>query len=647
MTQLAPDLFTLRFDDLVEAGRSRLPSLAPAWTDYNLHDPGITLMELAAWVTEAQLYSLARMRRDERLSYAALLGIAPSGSVPARGLIWPDRNDPNAPVKTFHRSIVIADDAAVRAVGGQSPPFHPTDKILWVPGSLRSLRTRLSDGRLVDQTAANARGDRPYQPFGATAGPRDVLLLDFEVNGDNGIFPPARREANGALLAVGIRADAPASASAVADAFDEGAPSPLSVTLISGARRTALPVAADTTRGFLRTGTVLLDLSGVSDSPTRFTLEFRAPAGFARAPRLLGIELNVLPIEQGGRIVREQHQAPGLPDQQIKLDASGLRFGPGVEAVLVELAQGSNEIEWRATDDLAGAGPDDRVYQLDPAAGTVTFGNGVNGRVPDAGATVLLTYPVCNGALGNTPRGQRWTVAAIVGIFGVNPDPVAGGQDAPQDEDRRRVARHRARRTRTLVTASDIEAAALALPDLEVARAHVLPVDTNTPAPNETTLIALRARTPLDDPAVPPETPRWLAAIRRRLAPRLPLGTRFAVKAPHYVSFSVTAQIVAAQKRDPATVQQAVVGELNNRLALVSQAGAPAPRAFGASVSRRDVAAWIRGVSGVRSIRSLQLLDASGAEQTEIRLPAHGLPLMTSSTIQVDRPASGTARAAS
>src|SRR6516164_4282241 len=280
MTQLAPDLFNLRFDNLVEAGRSRLPSLAPAWTDYNLHDPGITLMELAAWVSEAQLYPRARMRRDERVSYAALLGIAPSGPVPARGLIWPDRNDPNAPVKTFHRSIVIADDAAVRLVGGQSPLFHPTHKILWVPGSLRSLRTRLSDGRLVDQTAANARGDRPYQPFGATAGPRDVLLLDFEVNGDNGIFPPARREANGALLAVGIRADAPASASAVADAFDEGAPSPLSVTLISGARRTALPVAADTTRGFLRTGTVLLDLSGVGDSPTRFTLEFGAPAGF-------------------------------------------------------------------------------------------------------------------------------------------------------------------------------------------------------------------------------------------------------------------------------------------------------------------------------------------------------------------------------
>ncbi|MGH8237126.1 MAG: putative baseplate assembly protein, partial [Steroidobacteraceae bacterium] len=75
MRRLAPDFFDRRFDDLLEAGRSRLPSLAPRWTDYNAHDPGITLMELLAWVSEAQLYSLARMRRDERAAYAALLGL--------------------------------------------------------------------------------------------------------------------------------------------------------------------------------------------------------------------------------------------------------------------------------------------------------------------------------------------------------------------------------------------------------------------------------------------------------------------------------------------------------------------------------------------------------------------------------------------
>jgi hypothetical protein len=61
MRRLAPDLFDRRFQDLMEVGRARLPGLAPDWTDHNAHDPGITLMELLAWVSEAQLYSLGRI----------------------------------------------------------------------------------------------------------------------------------------------------------------------------------------------------------------------------------------------------------------------------------------------------------------------------------------------------------------------------------------------------------------------------------------------------------------------------------------------------------------------------------------------------------------------------------------------------------
>src|SRR3569832_2449312 len=97
MTALATNLFQRRFQDLVEIGRARLPSLAPTWTDHNAHDPGITLIELLAWNTEAQLFALSRMRRDERAAYLALLGIAPSGTQGACGIIWPGRAGRRAP----------------------------------------------------------------------------------------------------------------------------------------------------------------------------------------------------------------------------------------------------------------------------------------------------------------------------------------------------------------------------------------------------------------------------------------------------------------------------------------------------------------------------------------------------------------------
>ncbi len=90
MKKLAPELSGRSYDDLMKSALSRLPGLAPGWTDYNAHDPGITLLELLAGATEAQLYALSRQRRDERRAFAALLGLKPRGPQPAEGLIWPD-----------------------------------------------------------------------------------------------------------------------------------------------------------------------------------------------------------------------------------------------------------------------------------------------------------------------------------------------------------------------------------------------------------------------------------------------------------------------------------------------------------------------------------------------------------------------------
>ena len=55
MSDLRLDLDTVDFNDLVELGRSMIPTVAPGWTDHNVHDPGITLMELVSWIADAQV----------------------------------------------------------------------------------------------------------------------------------------------------------------------------------------------------------------------------------------------------------------------------------------------------------------------------------------------------------------------------------------------------------------------------------------------------------------------------------------------------------------------------------------------------------------------------------------------------------------
>lgn len=47
---------------------------------------------------------------------------------------------------------------------------------------------------------------------------------------------------------------------------------------------------------------------------------------------------------------------------------------------------------WQEVSDLSGSGPGDRVYLIDDASGTVTFGDGTHGAVPRAGAAVTADY---------------------------------------------------------------------------------------------------------------------------------------------------------------------------------------------------------------------------------------------------------------
>lgn len=62
----------LRYPDLLDEALARIPALAPEWTDHNPADPGIALLELAAWLTETVLYRSTRV--DDR-SRRALLGL--------------------------------------------------------------------------------------------------------------------------------------------------------------------------------------------------------------------------------------------------------------------------------------------------------------------------------------------------------------------------------------------------------------------------------------------------------------------------------------------------------------------------------------------------------------------------------------------
>jgi hypothetical protein len=525
-----------------------------------------------------------------------------------------------------------------------APVFAPAYRTLVVPGRLVSVATRGADGTSVDHTTLNARGGGAFLPFGERGAGNQVLVLTFTCNDDDGPLGADRRAASGALWAIGVRA-APPLGGAAAEPSGESStrPSSLVATFVTEDARIPVRIASDSTQSLLATGALLLDLASVPAAKT-FRIELQSSSGFDRPPRLLRIEPNVVPIRQGTTMSRERHpDAKGSPSEQVTLDARGLRFEAGDHPIVVEVAEGSSVTEWTRCDRLSDRDPGERVYELETSTGELTFGNGVNGALLPAGADVLVSYAVCDAEQGNVARNRVWHVAGFAGGFGVNPDPVAGGAAATSFDEQRRAARALSREDHPLVSASDIAAAAMALPLLEVARAWMPAPDERAPRTGTATLIAMRARPAGNEPDAVPETARWLEAIRRRLAPRMPLGVRLVVVAPRYVGFTIDATIESEQARAPESVRRAVNATLMQRLALVDAGAGVAPREPGVPLTRRDLTAWIRATDGVRRVVSLQLLDAAGATVEKIVVTASGLPRWSAarSTIVVNRPAAG------
>src|SRR5262245_65008285 len=70
-----PALDNRRFDQLVAEGVSVLRRAAPQWTDHNASDPGITLLELGAWLGEQTIYRFDRLPDAAKRAFLRLVGI--------------------------------------------------------------------------------------------------------------------------------------------------------------------------------------------------------------------------------------------------------------------------------------------------------------------------------------------------------------------------------------------------------------------------------------------------------------------------------------------------------------------------------------------------------------------------------------------
>src|SRR6476660_1379931 len=109
-----------RFQDLISEARMRITRSCPEWTDYNVSDPGITLIELFAWMTEMITYRLNLVPEKNYIRFMDLLGVRLQPANSARAEL------------TFRLSTAFpiqpGDDTAAVVPAGLEVSTRPTDE---------------------------------------------------------------------------------------------------------------------------------------------------------------------------------------------------------------------------------------------------------------------------------------------------------------------------------------------------------------------------------------------------------------------------------------------------------------------------------------------------------------------------------------
>jgi predicted phage baseplate assembly protein len=85
MSLPAPNLDDRRAQDIVDEAKRRIAALVPGWTDHNVSDPGVALIELFAWMTDMMLYRLNQVPDRLYVKFLELVGIELFSAVPSRG----------------------------------------------------------------------------------------------------------------------------------------------------------------------------------------------------------------------------------------------------------------------------------------------------------------------------------------------------------------------------------------------------------------------------------------------------------------------------------------------------------------------------------------------------------------------------------
>ena len=565
----SPNLDDRKYQDIVDEAKRLIPQLCPEWTNHNLSDPGVALIELFAWMSEMLLFRINQVPERLYTKFLDLVGIEPfpSSSAIAELTFWLSTVEPEPVTVPMGTQV-----GTVSGTGDTPILFATTRELVIRQPDLVAAHTSGADDedRASDAWDALRYENENVAIFTSSPDPKpgDALYLGFE----------------GSLAGNVLRLDIGATIEGIGV---DPRRAPLVWEIWAGEGWAPCRIHEDSTGGLNRDGTIVLLVPLAHEQLTlgnarRYWLRARLLPSDAHQPTYrTSPRIRTLSIRSLGGTVTAEHaqrsdmevvgRSDGSPDQTFHVIHTPVLPRSSGETVRVVTDDGAEE--WTEVADFTISTINDRHFLWDSASGAIRFGPRIrypdgsmrqHGAVPRDGAEIVVTgYRFGGGASGNVGKGTLTALQTTIPYIGnvTNLTPAVGGVDPESVENAKKRGPMTLRTGQRAVTADDFERLTLEASPA-VARARCLP-PSRSAGPIRVLVVPHVNRSNdqmgLDDFAL---TPDLVRSISTHLDVRRVVGTSIEIGTPYFQGVTVAGLLKALPGRPPTLVRQRALDAL-------------------------------------------------------------------------------------
>jgi predicted phage baseplate assembly protein len=644
MALQAPNLDDRKFQDIVSEARGKIPQYCPKWTDYNLSDPGITVIEMFAWMVDMLLYRLNRVPDKNYIKFMDMIGIRLEPPKPAKVNVTFRLSAPQPEQVTIPQGTEIA---TVRTETQDAISFTTDyDFTIVIPGLSYAL-TATGNDEYTDVISALKNPDRTVSVFQEVPQENDALYLGY---GEDLAAHTLLLTLQSSVEGIGVNPQDPPWAWEFWDGEYE--------------RWSPVRLESDTTGGLNTNGQVVIHIPG--SSTMREINEMHAcwvrcraveprpgQSGYSSSPKVKRITSEsmgcTILASQSFKITDELlGRSTGTPGQVFQLRNAPVLAREQGETIVVETENEGEYESWQEVTDFADSNPDDRHFTLDNITGEINFGPSMKqpsgeerqyGRTPPAGRQIRFSsYRSGGGIVGNVGEGTISVLkSSIPYIDSVkNFERAKDGTDAETLELAKLRVPHVLRTNTRAVTKEDFEYLAVqASPKIARARG-ISPsdiTDTKNLPPGTVRVLLVPSVTECKG-YIPPEqlevTRKVKEEVTAYLDERRLLGMRLELGDPRYIYITVEAHVRIRRgyhKQAVAEIEKRLYQYINPICGGADGTGWP----FGRSLNPSEIHACLQSIQNVDYIEEVNIfpVDHNTGERQDaarrIDVPPDGL----------------------